>query len=84
MHHCVGNYDDECYEGYIRIFSLTDNQGLCSTLSIQETGKGIWRVEQVRAVCNGAVSQETMEVANKVANRYTELSGKEVSSHETV
>lgn len=82
MHHCVGNYDDECYEGYIRIFSLTDNQGLCSTLSIQETGKGIWRVEQVRAVCNGAVSQETMEVANKVANRYTELNGKEVSSHE--
>ena len=84
MHHCVGNYDDECYEGYVRIFSLTDNQGLCSTLSIEETGDGIWRVEQVRAVCNGPVSEETMKVANKVANRYTELSGKEVSSHETV
>ena len=73
MHHCVGSYDVDCHEGYIRIFSLTDSQGLRSTLSIEDTGDNTWRVEQVRGVCNGEVSDETMQVSKKIANRYTEI-----------
>lgn len=73
MHHCVGDYDGDCAEGYFRIFSVTDPSGARSTLCIQHTSDGRWTVQQMYGVCNELVPPETEKIGKKVAKLYSQL-----------
>lgn len=80
MHHCVDSYDGWCYQGVFRIFSLTDPQGMRSTLCIEQADHGRWVVQQVRSTCNAAVPKTTLAAARQVAKRYTELTNERLEN----
>lgn len=88
MHHCVGSYVRQCLDGSSRIFSIRKGEARVATLELSknhwirfETAKPeklVWKVAQVRGVCNGDVPEEVKKLAESVANKYTKAVNKQV------
>lgn len=73
MHHCVGSYADDCWEGYYRVFSVVSPTGERSTVGLECHSKFRWVVQQMYGVCNAVLPSETLDIGKKVANLYSKL-----------
>lgn len=69
MHHCVGSYDHYCRDGRSRIFSIRKDGKRLATAELVKND-GAWLLNQNRGPCNRQPSQQIMEVAHRLQDRY--------------
>ena len=69
LHHCVGSYAEDCNDGFIRIFSLTDENKNRSTLARLEQA-GSWIVSQNLGLCNAKPNPALLAAGRAVAAQY--------------
>jgi hypothetical protein len=72
MHHCVASYASRCARLSFRIFSLTEESGIRSTLCICPGRSGRWRVYEHSGFKNSRVSLRAAKAANTVCRLYGE------------
>lgn len=74
--HCVGSYDNHCFKGHFRIFSITDLKNeKCYTLCLEKNNNTKsetkrWTVQQVRGRFNVDPPQKIQSLSNKIAKMY--------------
>lgn len=67
QHHCVGSYASLAKAGDYAVLRVEGKER--ATIGMQ-SHQGMWRVDQVYAACNRAVSTECMDFARYVASQY--------------
>ena len=73
MRHCVRSYVAACVQGRSRIFSIRKDGAHVATLEICQTGRGSWKVEQLRGLFNRLVSEpEVLALAKRIAQGYAQ------------
>lgn len=65
MKHCVATFDESCFMGSYRVFSLTDEKGMRSTLGTHFNGQ-TYKLHQHYGKYNSAVSKKFKSVATKL------------------
>ena len=73
MRHCVGSYASFCVEHNFRIFSLTKENAVRSTLCIHPVRPGHWQVYQNQGFRNCEVPPLARVVGHEVCRLYGQL-----------
>lgn len=79
LHHCVGSYAEDCNDGFIRIFSLIDENKTRSTLALLEQA-GSWIVSQNLGLCNAKPNAALLAAGRAVAAQYNGCTGPTLDS----